>query len=356
MSTASSPSGTGPGDLSLEQWLALNDEIAALVRAGLPLEKGLASAGRDLHGRTGGVALDMAARLESGASLDEAIAAEGARLPPVYGAVVRAGARSGRLGAALEGLADTAREQLELRRALSLALIYPLLVLSLAYLLFVGFVVWVLPRFEAIFVDFRIAPPPVMVLLGRSGDWVARFWLIGPVVLVAFLLLWAWSGRAGAFPGGGLRLLSWAPWTRSMARYSAAAGFADLTALLIEHDVPLAEAVELAGRSCGDRALERAALDLSGTLRAGGAIAAPAGFPPLLSWLIGHGNRQGRLAPALRHAAESYRRRGHHQATLVRTLLPIALTIVIGGTAVTIYVLTLFVPFLTLLSRLSVAA
>src|SRR5690554_816023 len=87
--------GTRGGDLALDELAALNDEIVALVRAGLPLEVGLAGAGGDLGGRLGRVSAALAERLQQGEDLASALAAEGDAIPPLYQAVVAAGLRSG---------------------------------------------------------------------------------------------------------------------------------------------------------------------------------------------------------------------------------------------------------------------
>src|SRR5262245_34637244 len=127
-----------PGSITIDQLLALNTEIAALVRAGVPLERGLVVAGRDVRGRLGRIAAALSRRLSRGESLPEALDGEAQAIPALYRAVVEAGARSGRLSIALEGMARYVRGYSEARAAIGLALWYPVLVLSLAYLLFVG--------------------------------------------------------------------------------------------------------------------------------------------------------------------------------------------------------------------------
>lgn len=345
-----------PGfSLSLEQWVALNDEIGALVRSGLPLEQGLMGASGDLSGRLRSVTRALADRLERGDTLGEALAAEAAALPPVYRAVVTAGARSGRLDTALQGLADTVRQQIEMRRSLGLALIYPMIVIALAYTMFVGFITLLLPRFLETFAAFRLPSSRVLNVLARFGETAWLWWPVGPILLLLLLVAWVWSGRARAYPHGGLSLLRWVPWMRSMARESSTAAFADLAALLLEHQVPLAEAVELASLSSGDARLIQASESLAAGARRGEAElgSSAGGFPPLLRWLISYGQRQGMLAPSLRQAADSYRRRALMHSQVIRTFLPILLTVIIGGSAVVFYALTLFLPFSTLMSRLS---
>jgi general secretion pathway protein F len=124
------------GGLSLAQLVALNMEIAALSRAGLPLEQGLRTTGEDFSGKLRSAMLGLSRRMESGASLTDALAVEGKSFPPIYRAVVHAGVRAGRLPAALESLAAFIRGYVDARRAVGAALAYPLVVVSLAYGLF----------------------------------------------------------------------------------------------------------------------------------------------------------------------------------------------------------------------------
>ena len=95
--------------ISLDQVAALGDEIAALVRAGVPLERGLTDLASDLPGSLGKLTARIADRLSSGETLDAALAAEGAALPATTAAVIRAGLRSGNLAVALESHAASSR-------------------------------------------------------------------------------------------------------------------------------------------------------------------------------------------------------------------------------------------------------
>src|SRR3954454_2228285 len=88
---------SGGRSISLGDLIALNDEIAALARAGLPLERGLREVGEDVSGALRSAMVDLSARMERGGSLAGALAAGGGRSPPVYRAVVEAGVRGGRL-------------------------------------------------------------------------------------------------------------------------------------------------------------------------------------------------------------------------------------------------------------------
>src|SRR5947209_8097023 len=95
-------SGSGLGPITIDQFIALNDEIVALTRAGVPLERGLIDAGGDLPGRLGALSRSLGERMRQGRSLSEALAESGGAVSPVYRAVVEAGCRAGRLPVALE--------------------------------------------------------------------------------------------------------------------------------------------------------------------------------------------------------------------------------------------------------------
>src|SRR5688500_16429760 len=131
--------------VSLEQLIAVNDEVAALVRSGVPLELGLRQAAGDLPGRLRRISSDLAAALNRGDSLPEALDRCGHQFPPVYRAIVEAGLRGRNLPRALEAVTGFAKSSLELRRQLSLALVYPLIVIGVAYALFVAFLVYIEP-------------------------------------------------------------------------------------------------------------------------------------------------------------------------------------------------------------------
>ncbi len=343
------PSG---GPISLEHLIALNEEISALSRAGMPLERGLMGVGGDLPGRLGSLATRLSQRMERGDSLPDALAAEGSNLPATYRAVVEAGLRSGRLSAALEGLTGFARGHVEMRRAVGLALLYPVIVLLVGYGLFVGLILIVVPQLIEAFDSFRLATFQPLRELAKLGE---HAWLWGPIVplvVLAGVVVWIFSGRAS-----GLGFMRWLPGMRRIADGAIASQFAEWLAMLIDHGVPWAESIELAADATGDAKLAIAARAIAESSRRGESIEQGIrqvnAIPPLLRWLMTAGQQQGSLVGALHYAADTYRRRALRRAATMRAILPIALLLAIGGTTTLIYTLTLFLPWTTLLYKLS---
>ena len=154
--------------LTLDDLTSFNVELAALVRAGVPLEPGLCGLAADRGGSLSRLCGAVAQRMSSGASLDDALAAAGNAVPAVYRAVVRAGLRSGRLPAALETMAGLGQELAEIRRRIGQALIQPLLLLVLAYVLLVVFGIDLLERYQSTFEQFELVPPKVFAWRARA--------------------------------------------------------------------------------------------------------------------------------------------------------------------------------------------
>lgn len=342
-----------PSSLSLDELIALNDEIAALVRAGVPLEAGLAELGSDMPGRLGQFALALSERTARGESLGDAIMDDAGDLPAAYRAVVQAGMRAGRLPAALEAVAAAARRLSETHRAAVSAALYPLIVVLAAWCGLLFFTNTLAPQLAATFRAFNVPGHQFFDAMG----WVGRgAWYWGPIVPVTVVLLaifwWLASTRASALQGSRAdALLGRIPWMGQMLRWSRTATFLEVLALLIENETPLSEAIILAAEASGDpqtlQSVQTLALSLENGLtqpKSGTPI-----FPPLLNWLLLAASRDDALLPALQHAAATYHRRARHQSDLLRLFLPILLTITFAGSVTALYALTLFAPYASML-------
>jgi general secretion pathway protein F len=348
----------GAGRVTIDHLIALNDEIVAMTRAGVPIEQGLLDLGSDVPGRLGRIAKALGERMSRGEGLTEALAAPGVGAPRVYRAVVEAGVKSGRLSVALEGLASYARGYSEARRSIGMALWYPLVVLSLAYAMFLGLATTLMPRFVGAFLEMGLplsAPVHWLDLAGRT----AWYWgPVFPVVLAVFLAAWVHSRRGfGARGNWSSWVLRGFPWMGSMIRWYEAAGFADLLALLVEHGVPYPEALRLAGEASGDPSFARSSRELAAAVERGlapaEALKGSSAIPSLLRWLVATSRRQGEMVTALRQMATRYRGMARHQADKIRVFLPTILLFGVGGTATALYALALFVPLTSLWTSLA---
>lgn len=347
--------------LDLQDLALLNQEIAALVRAGVPLETGLAMAGQAGSGAQEVLMLRLAQRLREGRSFAEALQLEGGELPRLYRAVVESGARTGRLPEALESLATFAQETLQLRRRIDLALLYPAMVLLLAGGLFAWLVSFWAPRLSGAFYSLQL-PATEWV---RAMVWLQqRLWSWAWIVPTGVLGLAAWwwvstRGRHGVkgttetMPWSAFRVL---PGVRSIVSNFRRANFCDLFAMLLDHHVPLPDAAVLAADAAGDSSLRRVAARIAEGVRSGhtlaDCLAVGRELPPFVSWMLISGERQGVLVKTLRQVADVSRQRAASQSDWLRIVLPTLLVVVVGGSAVLAYALAVFGPLSDLLRSL----
>lgn len=336
--------------------MALNEEMIALLRAGVPLEVGLSDWGEDRAGELGRLSQRLADRLNQGQSLPEALTESG--LPHAYRVIVEAGLRAGRLTVALEGLSKMAWRLAELRRRIGLALVYPMIVLTLAYIMFLFLATHVIPRLRYVLFDLGVNNQ-ALEFFHWLGELAILWWWVLPALVVVFLIWWWWTGRQGMFSDDGTPtgLARFCPGVRRVSKLYQSSRFADLLALLLEHDVPLPEAIVLAAETSGDPAMRMAAHRVADATVRGFAlpsgVPSSSGFSPFLHWLITRREEQKGLVTSLRSAADMYCRRAILITDWIQLIFPVIAAVVIGGGATLAYTLTLFLPLTELLESLS---
>lgn len=334
----------GLGEVPLSQLVGLNEEIAALVRTGIPLERGLLELSRELPGRPGAVARSLASRLQNGETLEQILADDRAGLPKLWRAVVAAGIRSGNLAAALESMTRTGRRVGELRRSLVLAAIYPTLVLVVAYCLLLMVSSFLFPRLMDFYADLG---EPAPVVLTQFQDVVSISSWLAPIAL---LVLGFWCLTAGQRSVPARRLgnsrFGWARPVLQTLQDGRIAAYVEVLRLLVKQNVPLPEAMELAGDASGDSGLHRASLDTAKRLRDGeirsGTL--PREFPPLLGWVLLSGQDRPRLGRTLQIIADKYRHRAARSAAVVSIYAPVIFTALFGGMVVLVQALIILGP------------
>lgn len=342
--------------LSLEQLAALSEEIAALTRAGVPLDRGLADLARDIPGRLGTVAREMSQRLSEGQVIEQVVADLGNALPPAYRSVLIAGVRAGRLSIALQDISQTARRISQLRSTIYLSLLYPLMVLIVTWMLGVFVMVKIGPVLARTLVEFDVAGPWAVELYdagSRHATW------IGPLLplLFAAWLFWAWY-RAGRIAYGlelhPLLAFGAIGTLARLQRASRLATVSDLLALLIGNSVPLPDAVKIASSAVGSHELAQGGYELADQLQGGHTIRkVPAGFPPVLAWTITGAKSQEQLLRSLRRAAEVYRDEATRRSQWLVLYVPLVATIIVCGGLVFAYAALTLGPWLALMWRIS---
>ncbi|MEZ6064904.1 MAG: type II secretion system F family protein [Planctomycetaceae bacterium] len=336
----------------------LNREIAALVRAGVPLEAGLSAISADEGSPASELAGRLSDRLQAGMSLADALRAEQPGFSPEYIAILESGLRSGRLPEALESLCGLVELEQESLQRTQVAFVYPLLVSILAW----SGVCLFLPGFTATLREtYGVMNVPAGMFIGwlsSISDFVGGWgWplLLAVVVGMCVWSLWVAILRPGG-PGLSGSLLSSLPPLPAARRHYEVAHACQLLAALIEQQVPLADGVRLTAGTLKSRGLRLGLHKYADSLTAGIAPAEAAtplqAGVPLLGWLLSTPASPVFGPAAFRQAAKSYEQRGRQQFEWFRLLFPVGVVVLIGGGAVTLYALTVFLPLSEMLERM----
>lgn len=348
---------TGRRALTLDDLALLNAELAAIVRAGLPLDAGLSRAAADLPKRVQRQAEQLQAKLTAGGSLSDALLGLEPPVPAVYVALVAAGERTGRLDAALQSAAQSCTLLGRLRSDAIRALAYPVCILAVCLFLAAFLCDVPFPKSSAALTGLGTPTAQRMLsdlVAARAGLGVWAYAL--PAVPVALFLGWVWySAYSGRWRSLSLTpRRSWWPSSGAVLADRQRAVFAQLCAALLENEVPLDQALPLAAAATGNAALRREADAWAAEHRLGKPSAGQAaGFSPLIRWLLQAGAALPVLLNALRRLAVQADVRAERTATLARIVWPTAALLAIAGTAVLMYASSVFAPYAVALYELA---
>jgi general secretion pathway protein F len=300
------------GGLTSGDRVLFAQQLATLVRAGIPLDRSLALC-RDLAEKPAlrEVIETTLTQLRGGKSLAESLAASSRFFPPLYVAMVRAGEASGTLPAVLERLVEFEEFSQELRNYLISALIYPALLVMVggaAIALLLGFVV---PRFAQVFEQAgRELPLPTWILLQVGEAFRSYGWLAAGTLVLAL-----WGGRRWTQGSGRLRWDGWklhAPLLGPVWQKLEVARFSKTLGTLLAQAVPIVAGLRLTQDVLGNRVLAEAVEPLAQGVKRGEGLSVPMArvkvFPPLALQLVRVGEETGRLDSMLLEVAEIYDR------------------------------------------------
>jgi len=329
--------------------------IADLTAAGLPLAPGLAALSEELpRGRLRRSMTELADALDSGMPLAAAVETQQERIPAHLRGLVIAGARSGRLGDLLLRFSTYAGFANELKRQLVLSLAYPLLTLAIAIGLSFFVSAFVVAQFEHIFRDFNIPLAGLVQMVVYVAHVINAACLpLGAVAAVLILVVLA--ARLFLKPASRRSLSTHLPllgWIWTPTRHSE---FCRLLALLLENRSPLPESLRLTGEGIQDSGMERACGIMANEVEAGRSFALAMSklrrFPPGLPRLLGWAEKRMTLPEVLHLAAAMFESQARSQATLIGMIVSVAC--VLNVLALIMLIPVLFLPLITLISRLS---
>jgi len=312
-----------------------SQQFARLLKAGLPLDRALeilaSLAAKQAVAR---VLQDTLKRVQDGASLAEAMEAQGPAFPRSYVSMVRAGETGGALQGVLARLAEFLVRSDAMQQKVVSALIYPAILIVVATGSISTVLTVVLPQFEPFFREAgaRLPTTTRMVMLvgdiAREDGWLMLLGLLGLVIAWQFLMRRPDIAMLRDRAVLGVPLLGDLVTKFEVGRFTRTLG------VLLANGVAAPSALALGGAIVRNRALGAAVGIVSGRFKEGEGLSGPltrtGRFPPLTTQLIRIGEETGRLEEMLEEVAEIYDQ--DVQRTLERLLAVLVpgLTVVMG--------------------------
>jgi general secretion pathway protein F len=313
----------------------LTRELSMLLQSGLPLDRALSILSTlSPAGPLRRLVDRVLERVRGGASLAEALEAQGEVFPGFYSGMVRAGEAGGGLEVVLTRLAETLERAQALRESVKSALIYPILVVILAVGSLVVMMTLVIPQFRPLFEDSGKALPLLTEIVIGASDFVRDFWWALAVALVVLVMA---VRRHNASPEGRLRWDRWIlglPLLGDLLLKIEVARLARTLGTLLANHVNVLNAVAMTLGTLGNHAVGEALSELRGRLAKGEGLAVPmaeAGiFPVLAVQLIQVGEESGQLDSMLLRVAEIYDEEVKRTIDRLLALLVPVIIIVLG--------------------------
>jgi type IV pilus assembly protein PilC len=342
--------------VGMAEFLVFNQELATLLKAGMPLVQSLDLLKRRVASTVFRAVLDdVYEHVRSGTALSDAFAAHGDLFPGVYVASLLAGERSGSLDTVLRRYVEYTRILATVKRKTVSALVYPAILVSLAIVLVSIIVLKVVPAFSDFYESFGAQLPlSTRVIVVVSNFLRAEFWLIAIGVLALAAGFAAWVRQPGQQERFD-RLILGFPALGPVARKFATSQMSRTLATLLGGGLPLVNALDIATRSVGNRYIAATLGVVGARVREGqsfaGALEATGAFPEVAVRMAEVGESTGSLQEMLNTVADFYDEEIATNMERFVTLIEPAL-LVIMGVVIAGLLLALYMPLFQLSSVL----
>lgn len=294
-----------------ERLLIFSQELAALLKAGLPLVQSLDVMLERQKDQTFRRSLEtIREKVRSGIALSDAFRAEGALYPPILSASLIAGERSGNLEGVLRRLGQYLRLTYALRRKAIAAAVYPLLLFAMMGALLAVMVLFVIPGFKEFYGGMDVELPLLTRVVMAFAVFLRHnaFWVI--LVLVAgWVAFKAWARQENSAIVMDRLLLS-VPYLGRLMRMYATSQLTRTLSALLQGGLPLLNALEVAGASIGNRAMASVVSGAAHQIREGRsltmALESTGMIDSLTLEMVKVGEQTGALGDMLNSVADFY--------------------------------------------------
>jgi type IV pilus assembly protein PilC len=322
-------------------------QLSTMMRAGVPLIQAFDIVARgSTNPKMTKLLIDIREDVETGTSLSAAFRKHPLYFDALYCNLVEAGEAAGILETLLDRLATYQEKTMAIKNKIRSALVYPVAVLVVAFIVLTVIMIFVIPAFEEVFKSFGAdLPAPTLVVIAMSKFFVSYWWAIFGVIgggVYFFIESWKRSAKMQKVMD---RLLLRIPVFGDLVNKSSVARWTRTLSTMFAAGVPLVEALDSVGGASGNAVFAEATEAIQRDVTTGSSLSTSMQttgvFPNMVLQMCAIGEESGALDQMLGKAAEFYEDEVDEAvkglSSLMEPFIIVILGVLIGGIVVSMY-------------------
>ncbi|XOV80163.1 MAG: type II secretion system inner membrane protein GspF [Aestuariibacter sp.] len=338
--------------ISASDLALLTRQLATLIESALPIEEALlAVAEQSEKPRHKNMMMAVRSKVVEGHSLADAMAEFPYIFDQLYRAMVAAGEKSGHLDTVLERLADYTEKRQQTRSQVTQAMVYPIIMVSVALIIVTMLLTYVVPKIVGQFDTMGQDLPGITQFLIALSDWVKAYIVHTIVAIVLFITLFNRALKNDGFRLKIHKMILYMPVLGKVVKGLNTSRFASTLSILTASAVPILEGMRISGQVLLNDYIKKLILESALLVQEGSslkvALSKTSVFPPMMMHMIASGEKSGELQQMLARAANNQDREFEMQVNIALSILSPVLILVMAG-IVFFIVLAILLPIVSL--------
>jgi len=317
--------------------VVFSDSLASLVDAGVPLVEAirvLAQQSKNAYFQD--ILFDVANSVEGGLGFSKSLAQYPKVFSVFYVQMIKIGEVSGNLQKTLTYLASYLEREYELKGRIKGAMMYPIVVLTLFFVVALVILVFVMPNLTKVISEMTSGNMPFLTKMMISLSHFVNEWIVAIIVGLVIIILALWRFFSSS---SGKR--TWDRWQLRLPVFGTLfkkvyqARFAENLGTLIQGGIPILDALEITGDVIGNSVYRDIIRQVSKKVKTGNSLASglegKEEFFPMLVEMISVGEKSGKLSIILRKVAAFYSQEVNYTVENLSALIEPILIIILGG-------------------------
>ena len=325
-------------------------QLATMVQSGMSLLRALYVIEEQTESdKLREIWIEVRKDIEAGVALSDALKRHPDVFNELYVAMVQAGETGGILDQTLVRVATQLEKDAALRRQIKAAMVYPSLIGGFALIVLVALVAFLVPVFEKIFDDFGGELPAITKFTVFLSHMITGRWylLIAITAGIVWLFRYWKKSDTGKVQWDRIKL-KFPMKIGGIVQKVALARFSRTFSGLIAAGVPMLEAIDITGRTSGNKVIEMAMDDVRDSVKRGGSLTAPMAavpeaFPVMVTQMIGVGEETGALETMMSKVADFYEEQVEAAVKALTSILEPVMIVVVGS-IVGFIVIAMYLP------------